>query len=111
MSVPASANTDKTIKQVHDARSAMWRRRGRSEWPVMARKVGTAAIGSTRTKIDVNATRENWRRGDTSSSYLQARAYKFLRRFASARFDKFAYRFRCYRLTDSDLVGRRLFQY
>src|ERR1700723_1411109 len=69
MSVPARANTDKTIKQVHEARSAMWRRRGRSEWAVMARKVGTAAIGSTRTKIDVNATRENWRRGGTSSSY------------------------------------------
>jgi hypothetical protein len=64
MRLPAIANTDKTMKHVHEARSAVWRRRPVSEWAVMARKVGTAAIGSTRTKIDVNATNENCRRDD-----------------------------------------------
>ncbi len=60
--VPAIENVSKTMKHVHAARTAMWRRWMRFESPVMARKVGTAAMGSTRTKIDVKAINENWSR-------------------------------------------------
>ena len=58
--VPANENTASTAKQVQAARMAMWRRLRRSASGVMARNVGTAAMGSTRTKIEVNAIKANW---------------------------------------------------
>jgi hypothetical protein len=59
MKVPAIEKLVRTTKHVHAARTAMWRRCLRSDPPVIARNVGIAAIGSTRTKTDVNATSAN----------------------------------------------------
>jgi hypothetical protein len=58
--LPASAKLLNTRKQVHAARRAILRRRGCSESAVMARNDGMAANGSTRKKMELNATNENW---------------------------------------------------
>jgi len=47
------------IRLSNDARLAMRRRRAGSESAVMARNDGTAANGSTRKKMELNATSEN----------------------------------------------------
>jgi hypothetical protein len=65
MYVPAKENATSTMKDVHAARFAIWRRCAGFESPVIARKVGTAAIGSTRTKIEVNAINANCNSGNT----------------------------------------------
>ena len=63
--VPAMVKLDNTTKQVTAARQAMCRRCSGPACAVMLRKVGTAAIGSTRKKIEVKATKENCRRSMT----------------------------------------------
>src|SRR5437879_5012264 len=63
ISVPAPAKVHSTTKQVQAARRAMRRRCCWPAFAVMAKNAGTAAIGSTRKKVDVNATKENSRTG------------------------------------------------
>src|SRR5437879_534484 len=59
--LPAKANALSTTKHVQDARFAIRRRRDCSESAVIARNEGTAAKGSTRKKMELNATSENWK--------------------------------------------------
>jgi hypothetical protein len=55
---PANANVPSTIKVVNAPLRAVRFRRAESEPAVMARKVGSAANGSTRKKIELSASSE-----------------------------------------------------
>jgi hypothetical protein len=78
MNDPVSAKRLSTMKQVQEARTAMRRRAAESARLVIARKGGTAAKGSTRKKIEQNATNENelmdvkneWMRAASGGKYI-----------------------------------------
>src|SRR5579862_774509 len=65
--VPAIAKLQSTAKQVQAARLAICCLRSAPAPAVIIRKVGIAAIGSTKKKIEVKATNENCRRFDNGS--------------------------------------------
>src|SRR5271156_4939195 len=59
--LPASANAQSTIPQVHAERRAISRRSVCGDSTVIAKNMGITAKGSTRKKTDVNASRANSR--------------------------------------------------
>jgi hypothetical protein len=68
ISVPAAAKLHSTAKQVQAARRAMHRRCCWSALAVMIKNAGTAAIGSTRKKVDVKEL-QNVRQGSRHRDY------------------------------------------